>query len=142
MQNSPCVFSQKVKASSLEPLRANKYRQDAGLTPVAKLAFSNFGATNFDSTSEHGSKEYFLKNIFLLAVSGGRNRHFCVQKLAMSGQRGIEWALERTWITPIKVPDSDGLTDHEFLKLSSSASTLLGLVLRDTTITAVVKSRV
>lgn len=57
---------------------------------AASFSSEKFKAVNVESTLKHCSKERFLKNKLLLAALDGRHCRSRSQKLAESGQPGMD----------------------------------------------------
>lgn len=109
---------------------------------VASSALRKFDSANVDNMLEKVGKDVFLKTYFLLAIFGGGHPRSRTAKLATSGQPGAEGAFRHICMTFTEVPGSEVLTDHELLRLSSSAIVLFELVLGHLSLTAVMKSLV
>lgn len=84
VQNPLRAVSQKHDDDLLEPLRACKYQQGAGLVTLTSPAWEKFGAVHVDSMLEHCENERFLRDKIFLAVGRKRHRHSCNQKLVSS----------------------------------------------------------
>lgn len=113
-----------------------QYRSRDCRKPVS----ARFCAVRVDDTLNQRGKDLFLKKEFELAIVDGRRRRFGFQKLAYSGEQGAEWASQPIRVTVIEAPALQFFNGHEILKLSRSAKVMSGLLLRDTSLMAVIKS--
>lgn len=78
----------------------------------------------------------------MLAIADGRHIHPCSQKLADSVEPRTEWALQSNRVNLIGAPGSQPPTGHELLKVSRLANVMMGLVMGDTSLVAVIRSLV
>lgn len=79
---------------------------------------------------------------FSPTVVDGRHRHPCIEKLVSTGQLATKWASQLIWMTVIRAFYCEVRTDRMLLKLISFATMVSGLVLPDTSITALIRSLV
>lgn len=70
------------------------------------------------------------------------HRRYCTQKPVNCKETGYEWASQPTRMTLDKGHDSEPLTDHELLKPSRLAVVIVGLVMRNEILAAVLESLV
>lgn len=126
----------------MESLRPNKYQCGVRSMTAASTASEKRGSVSVDSIFEQRWNDGYLKTDFLLATFDGRHRRSCIQILAIVGQPGTEWASLPIRIVLIAICASEAITDSELLKLSSSTSTLFGLVLQDLDLMAFVSTLV
>lgn len=84
--------------------------------------------------------KHFLKEKFSRGAIDGCHHRSCIRNLATSEELVTERASQRIWMTLIRDSESEALKDRELTTLSRSSSMLSGLVFRDMSATAVLKS--
>lgn len=99
-----------------------------------------FGTNEVYDVLEKQRMDIFLRKEFALSIVESRRRRFRIQKRADSEEPRTDWASRPVGVTLVLTLGAQPLIEHELLVLSAFANIMMGLLLRDPSLVAVIKS--